>query len=43
MAVGITLEFKGATLDQYDDVVRKIGLTPGGQTGRNVPLGHQDR
>jgi hypothetical protein len=32
MAVGITLEFKGATLDQYDDIVRKMGLTPGGRT-----------
>jgi hypothetical protein len=32
MAVGITLEFKGATLDQYDDVIRKMGLTPGGRT-----------
>jgi hypothetical protein len=30
MAVGITLEFNGATLDQYDDIVRKMDL--GGRT-----------
>jgi len=32
MAAGITLEFKGATLEQHDDIVRKMGLTPGGRT-----------
>ena len=32
MAVGIVLEFKGATLDQYDQVIKKMGLSPGGTT-----------
>ena len=31
MAVGVQLDFKGATLDQYDEVVRKMGFTPGGK------------
>lgn len=30
MAVGIVLDFKGATLDQYDQVLERMGLTPGG-------------
>ena len=30
MAVGVVLEFDGATLDQYDQVIEKMGLTPGG-------------
>jgi hypothetical protein len=30
MAVGLILDFKGATLDQYDEVVEKMGL--GGKT-----------
>ena len=30
MAVGIQLEFSGATLDQYDQVVKKMGFRPGG-------------
>jgi hypothetical protein len=29
MAVAVTLEFKG-TLDQYDDVIAKMGFSPGG-------------
>ena len=32
MAVGVVLEFKGATLDQYDQVIEKMNLTPGGPT-----------
>lgn len=31
MAVAIILEFKGATLEQYDDVVARMGLTAGGK------------
>ena len=30
MAVGVVLEFDGATLDQYDQVIEKMGLSPGG-------------
>jgi hypothetical protein len=30
MAVGIVLEFEGATLGQYDQVVEKMGFSPGG-------------
>jgi len=32
MAVGVVLEFKGATLEQYDQVIEKMGLTPAGAT-----------
>ena len=30
MAVAVQLELDGATLDQYDAVLEKMGLTPGG-------------
>ncbi|WP_427174812.1 hypothetical protein [Arthrobacter sp. 92] len=30
MATAITMEFNGATLAQYDQVIEKMGLTPGG-------------
>lgn len=30
MAVAVELNFPGATLDQYDQVLEKMGLTPGG-------------
>jgi len=33
MAVGVQLDFKGATLDQYDQVVQKMGFRPGGPGG----------
>ena len=33
MAIGVELEFNGATLDQYDAVVQKMGFTPGGPGG----------
>jgi len=29
MAVAIEMNFKGATLDQYDKVIELMGLTPG--------------
>src|SRR5437870_7930773 len=32
MAVGIVLAFEGATLDQYDQILEKMGLSPGGAT-----------
>jgi hypothetical protein len=31
MAVAIVLDFEGGTLDQYDNVVSLMGLTPGGK------------
>lgn len=30
MAVAVVLEFSGATLDQYDQVIEKMGFSPGG-------------
>lgn len=30
MAVGVVMDFEGGTLDQYDQVVGKMGLTSGG-------------
>ena len=32
MAVAIEMHFRGATLDQYDQIIQKMGLTPGGAT-----------
>ena len=31
MAVGVVMEFDGGTLDQYDQVIEKMGLRPGGE------------
>jgi hypothetical protein len=33
MAVAVILEFKGATLDQYDQVLEKMGFSHGGKGG----------
>jgi hypothetical protein len=30
MAVGVQLDFKAATLEQYDEVVKRMGFRPGG-------------
>ncbi|HEY8082771.1 MAG TPA: hypothetical protein VIE64_04330 [Solirubrobacterales bacterium] len=30
MAIGVVLEFPGGTLEQYDQVVEKMGFEPGG-------------
>jgi hypothetical protein len=30
MAVAVVQEFDGGTLEQYDQIVRELGLTPGG-------------
>jgi len=35
MPVAVEMNFSGATLDQYDQVLEKMGLTPGG----SVPPG----
>ena len=32
MAVAVEMNFKGATLDQYDQIIQKMGLTPRGAT-----------
>jgi hypothetical protein len=34
MTVGLIQDHKGATLEQYDQVVEKMGITPG---GRHLP------
>jgi hypothetical protein len=31
MAVAIDIEFKGATIEQYDQSVERMGFTPGGK------------
>lgn len=31
MAVAVDMKFKGATLDQYDQVIEKMGLVQGGE------------
>ena len=33
MAVGVILDFEGATLDQYDQVIEKMGFTKNGVGG----------
>lgn len=30
MAVGVQVDFKGATLAQYDEIIQKMGFRPGG-------------
>ena len=30
MVVGVQLDFEGATLDQYDEAIERLGLLPGG-------------
>ena len=39
MAVAIVMDFKGATLDQYDQVIEKMGFTPRGK-GAPASYGH---
>lgn len=39
MAVAVVLEFPGGTLDQYDQVIEKMGFAPGG-TGAPGGLFH---
>jgi hypothetical protein len=33
MAVAVVIDFEGATLDQYDEVIEKMGFEPGGTGG----------
>ena len=39
MAIGVHLDFVGATLEQYDQVVAKMGFLPGG-TGAPGGISH---
>src|SRR5262245_17048829 len=32
VAVAVEMSFRGASLEQYDQIIRKMGLTPGGAT-----------
>jgi hypothetical protein len=32
MPVAVEMNFRGATLDQYDEILKKMELTPGGAT-----------
>ena len=32
MAVAVEMNFRGATIEQYDEILGKMGLTPGGST-----------
>jgi hypothetical protein len=32
MAIAVEQNFRGATIDQYDQIIEKMGLTPGGST-----------
>jgi hypothetical protein len=44
MAVGVVLEFAAATLDQYDQLVEKMGFSPsGGARLGALSLGDTDR
>ena len=45
MAVSIVMDFGGATLEQYDQVIEKMHLTPGGQgpPGALFHSVHRDR
>ena len=33
MAIAVILDFEGATVDQYDQVIQKMGFKPGGSGG----------
>lgn len=32
MAVAVEMDFRGATIEQYDQILEKMGLTPAGST-----------
>ncbi len=44
MAVGVVLEFEGGTLEQYDEVIKRMGLHAGRPRSArwSVPLGNED-
>ena len=45
MAVAVQLDFKGETLEQYDEAIERIGLLPGGPAAQEqlFHLGNEDR
>ena len=42
MPIAAVLEFKNATLEQYDEVIQRMGFEPGGRErlGGPLSLGH---
>ena len=44
VAVGVQVDFKGMTLEQYDEVINRMGFEPrgAGGPGSAVPLGDED-
>ena len=38
MATGVLLDFVGATLEHYDEVVERLGFLPGGPAAPAVPF-----
>lgn len=44
MAVGVVLEIEGGTLEQYDEVIKRMGLHAGRPRSArwSVPLGNED-
>ena len=36
MAVAVEMNFRGATIEQYDQILQKMGLTPAGSTPREA-------
>lgn len=34
MAIAVQLDFRGATIDQYDQAIERMGLLPGGPAAR---------
>lgn len=45
MAIAVVVEFPGATAEQYDQVIEKLGLKPAGprESGPALPLGQYHR
>jgi hypothetical protein len=35
MTIGVQIDFPGATLDQYDEAIERMGLLPGGPSVRH--------
>jgi hypothetical protein len=40
MAISVTYDFEGATLDQYDQVLERLGLTKGGHAAPGGTIFH---
>jgi len=35
MTIGVQMDFRGVTLDQYDEAIENLGLLPGGPSARH--------